>query len=63
MGFDYSFPIMDYAPRWRRYRKLFHQHFNEHVSLSYRPVQERGVNHFLLRLLEEPEEFLRHTRL
>lgn len=63
MGWFWNTALMHYSPRWRAHRRMFHQYFNEHASLEYRPCQEKHAHILLRRLLQTPDQFLDHIRL
>ncbi|KAM5531259.1 hypothetical protein V8D89_015060 [Ganoderma adspersum] len=61
-GWTWLFSVNSYGARWRRTRRLFHQHMHQNAIVAYRPIQERETAKYLLRILETPEKFLRHGR-
>ncbi|KAF7318686.1 Cytochrome P450 [Mycena chlorophos] len=62
MGWGFSFSFMKYGERWRKLRKLFHQHFNAEGVANYYPLQHEAAQELLRRLLHEPDHFLDHFR-
>ncbi|EIW55459.1 cytochrome P450 [Trametes versicolor FP-101664 SS1] len=61
-GFDWVLTVMSYGPWWRRNRRAFHQFFNPRAVIELRSMQRTQVNHFLHRLLDEPDDFSEHIR-
>ena len=53
---------MPYGDRWRDANRVFHQFFNPRVTKTYRPRIAREVQVTLGRLLESPEDFMKHFR-
>lgn len=62
MGWNYITPFLPYGDRWRSHRRMFHQEFNATASRRFRPDQLNAVHHFLNKLLDSPEKFMRHIR-
>jgi cytochrome P450 len=62
MGWGFNLGLMPYGPRWRRHRRVFHDHFNPGVISKYHPTLHRETRALLRRLLETPEDFMRHIR-
>ncbi|KAF7288971.1 Cytochrome P450 [Mycena indigotica] len=62
MGWNFNFAFMKYGERWRKLRKLFHQHFNAEGVIRYHPQQRAACHELLRRLLDDPERFLGHLR-
>ncbi|KAF5359346.1 hypothetical protein D9756_003621 [Leucocoprinus leucothites] len=62
MGWDWSFALMPYGPRWKHYRRIFHEHFQQNVVHKYNNIHVDATRAFLQRLLEAPEDFIQHTR-
>ncbi|KAF8524543.1 cytochrome P450 [Hysterangium stoloniferum] len=62
MGFDWSFVLMPYGDRWRRNRRMFHQHFYPGAIKAYQPLQIKHARDLLKRLQETPHDFMDHTR-
>ncbi|KAJ3553128.1 hypothetical protein NM688_g3784 [Phlebia brevispora] len=62
IGWDFLMGFMRYGTRWRDSRRAFHQHFTAHAVTAYYPTVEKGSRKLLVRLLEDPENFLPHIR-
>ncbi|KAJ7366634.1 cytochrome P450 [Mycena albidolilacea] len=62
MGWDFNFSIMRYGEKWRKYRRLFHQHFRREAIPAYHPVQLKKIHGLLRGLLSTPEDFVEHTK-
>ncbi|KAF8498385.1 cytochrome P450 [Hysterangium stoloniferum] len=62
MGFNWSFVLMRYGDRWRRNRRMFHQHFHPGAIKAYQPLQIKHARDLLKRLRETPHDFMNHTR-
>lgn len=63
MGFTWAFSLMPYGSWWRRHRKAFHQYFYPNAAAHYIPKQMSEARKTLVRLLEEPNEFMDHIRV
>ncbi|PIL22785.1 cytochrome P450 [Ganoderma sinense ZZ0214-1] len=64
IGWEWNFGFMTYGHIWRRYRRLFWQHFHPGVVSKYHGVQRDESRQFLKKLLTYPErleEHIRHT--
>ena len=46
--------FMEYGPKWRSIRKMFHQHFHQAATPRYRDKQTKEIHAFLRRCLEQP---------
>ena len=53
---------MPYGQRWRRYRRMFWQHFYPKAVAEYRPVQQSVARNFIRKLLDDPARFKEHLR-
>ncbi|EIM84295.1 CyP450 monooxygenase [Stereum hirsutum FP-91666 SS1] len=62
IGFDWVMGFQGYSPRWREFRKYFHQSFNQTAAQSFRPLLLGATHELLRRLLDEPDDFLDHLR-
>lgn len=58
MGWDWTFTLMPYGPRWRAHRRTMHQYFTPNASLDYLAIQEQQLLKFLRGLLVQPDNFL-----
>ncbi|KAJ7175924.1 cytochrome P450 [Mycena filopes] len=54
---DFNMSLLPYGDRWRRYRRIFQQHFRRDTSREYLPIQTKKVHRLLQGLLTSPEEF------
>ncbi|THH14168.1 hypothetical protein EW146_g6132 [Bondarzewia mesenterica] len=63
MEWDFNLGLMPYSDKWRRGRKVFHQHFHARVAVVYQPLQEECARALLKLLLEKPKDFLAHLRI
>ncbi|EJF55960.1 cytochrome P450 [Dichomitus squalens LYAD-421 SS1] len=61
-GWEWLFSVADYGTQWRKTRRLLHEYMHPNAVKQYRPIQEREVTKYLVRLLEHPKEFLHHGR-
>jgi hypothetical protein len=63
LGWENSLGLLPYSSRFRAYRKHMAQILGSNVAVSrFYPIQEVEVGHFLLRLLENPDNLLEHIR-
>ncbi|TFK85638.1 cytochrome P450 [Polyporus arcularius HHB13444] len=56
-GFSWFFAVNPYGPKWRKARRAFSETMNPNIVARYRPIGERAVRRYLLRLLEDPENY------
>ncbi|TBU23425.1 cytochrome P450 [Dichomitus squalens] len=61
-GFRWAFTVREYGPFWRRGRRAFHQYFNQTAVQNYAADQRREAHRLVMRLIEQPEEFVHHIR-
>ncbi|RDX44547.1 hypothetical protein OH76DRAFT_1486988 [Lentinus brumalis] len=61
-GLSWLLGTMRYGERFRAVRRGFHQHMNAKAITKYRSIQERKVKKFLVRLLDNPQDFSSHGR-
>ncbi|KAI8982787.1 CyP450 monooxygenase [Trametes punicea] len=61
-GAMWDFAMEGYTPRWRTYRRAFHQLFYPNAIKACRPVQLHQVRHLVHRLATTPDHFVRHIR-
>ncbi|EJF55961.1 cytochrome P450 [Dichomitus squalens LYAD-421 SS1] len=61
-GWTWLFSVNGYGPQWRKTRRLFHEYMHPNAVLRYRPIQEREACKYLLRVVEDPKNFLHHGR-
>jgi len=62
MGWDWLMPGMPYGDRWRERRRLLIKHFNPNNTSAHQPVEMEFIRKMLLRLLEDPKNFIAITR-
>jgi cytochrome P450 len=62
MGWDFNLGLMVYGERWRIHRKAFHEVFRPEAAVSFRPIQLNSIHALLLKLMENPENFVTHLR-
>ncbi|EJF55653.1 cytochrome P450 [Dichomitus squalens LYAD-421 SS1] len=55
-------PSPMYGPFWRRGRRAFHQFFNKTAVQNYTADQRREAHRLVVRLIDQPEEFVHHIR-
>ncbi|KAI0753229.1 cytochrome P450 [Daedaleopsis nitida] len=55
--FTWFFAISPYGRHWRKARRAFYETMNATAVVQYRPVTERAIARYLLRLLDEPKKF------
>jgi len=61
MGWDWTFALMRYGPRWKEHRRVFHSHFN-HSVVEHQEIQLEISRELLTLLLKSPEKFAEHMR-
>ena len=61
MGWDWTFALMRYSPRWKEHRRVFHSHFNLEVT-EHHIIQLSAVQELLQLLLRSPKDYLAHMR-
>jgi cytochrome P450 len=61
MGWDWTFALMRYGPRWKEHRRVFHSHFN-HSVVEHQEIQLEISRELLTLLLKSPEQYLEHMR-
>ncbi|KAJ3548042.1 hypothetical protein NMY22_g1426 [Coprinellus aureogranulatus] len=57
MGLDALLSLMPYGTRWRRQRKMFHEHFNPTVIHRYRPLMLEERFRYIQGAIEQPDAF------
>ncbi|KAF8641794.1 hypothetical protein AX16_009776 [Volvariella volvacea WC 439] len=60
--FSFSSGFMPYGDFWRKHRKLFHQEFHPAAIVRYQPHEIKATKDMLVRLLDDPDDFLEHFR-
>ena len=64
IGWNLQMILSPYGERFRSMRKLVARHIGTNASIAkYRPAQEREALHFLSRVSENPDNFLKDIRL
>ncbi|KJZ68017.1 hypothetical protein HIM_12592 [Hirsutella minnesotensis 3608] len=62
-GFDKILVMQDYDDRYRCHRKMIHQHLGSRAAMAqYNDILEVEARRFLLRVLKEPENLIKHVR-
>ncbi|KAI0300588.1 cytochrome P450 [Multifurca ochricompacta] len=61
MGWDWTFALMRYGPRWKEHRRVFHSHFNHSVN-EHQEIQLEISKDLLTLLLKSPDSYLQHMR-
>jgi hypothetical protein len=61
MGWDWTFALMRYGPRWKEHRRVFHSHFNHSVA-EHQVVQLEVSRELLTLLLTSPKNYREHMR-
>jgi cytochrome P450 len=61
MGWDWTFALMRYGPRWKEHRRVFHSHFNHSVA-EHQEIQLEISKELLTLLLKSPEEYVAHIK-
>ncbi|EMD33335.1 hypothetical protein CERSUDRAFT_67997 [Gelatoporia subvermispora B] len=62
MGYGWSFVLMQYGTRWRRYRRMMHQYFNASSVENYKPSQVTEIRQLLRKLHNDPKNYFKHIR-
>uniref|UniRef100_A0A0W0F0M9 Cytochrome P450 n=1 Tax=Moniliophthora roreri TaxID=221103 RepID=A0A0W0F0M9_MONRR len=57
-----SAAFLPYGEEWRAHRRLYHRGLRYEPSLEFLPTQARKVREFLVSILNQPEDFVAHTR-
>jgi len=60
---SWNIAFLPYGPRWRSWRKVFHEHFHPSASRQYQPRELRAARQLLENLLRTPERYGHHLRL
>ncbi|KAF9444505.1 cytochrome P450 [Macrolepiota fuliginosa MF-IS2] len=63
LGWSYNFGLLSYGSQWRQHYRLFHDHYGAEQLVKFQPTLLKTTRSFLRRLLSNPDDFLRHTRL
>ncbi|OCH85716.1 CyP450 monooxygenase [Obba rivulosa] len=62
IGFAWNPVMMRYGAYWRQHRRLIHKYWNEDAIKTYEPVQMAKARKLLSLLLQDPENFVEHSR-
>lgn len=64
MGWDWTFALMRYGPRWKEHRRVFNNHFNIGTSGASedRHIQLRICRELLSLMYQSPSEYLENLR-
>lgn len=64
MGWDWTFALMRYGPRWKEHRRVFNNHFNIGTSGASedRHIQLRICRELLSLMFQSPSEYLENLR-
>ncbi|KAF7346399.1 O-methylsterigmatocystin oxidoreductase [Mycena sanguinolenta] len=62
MGWLFHVGFMPLGAKWRKYRRMFQQHFRPDMSRSYHPIQMKKIHQLLRALLSSPQEFREHLK-
>jgi hypothetical protein len=60
---SWNIAFLPYGPRWRSWRKVFHEHFHPTASQRYEPRELKAARQLLVNLLRAPEHYGDHLRL
>ncbi|KAH9964763.1 CyP450 monooxygenase [Russula compacta] len=59
---NWNIAFLPYGPKWRTWRKVFHEHFHPNASRQYQPRELKAARHLLENLLRTPEDYGHHLR-
>ncbi|KAN0118658.1 Cytochrome P450 [Russula decolorans] len=59
---SWNIAFLPYGPRWRTWRKVFHEHFHPSASRQYQPRELKAARQLLENLLRTPEDYRHHLR-
>ncbi|PIL22725.1 cytochrome P450 [Ganoderma sinense ZZ0214-1] len=62
VGWDWNFGLFPYGEQWRRFRRMFWQHFHPGVVSKHTPHLEKGAAMLLSRLSTDPTKLPDHIR-
>jgi len=60
---SWNIAFLPYGPRWRSWRKVFHEYFHPSASRQYRPQELKAARQLVENLLRTPEQYGHHLRL
>ncbi|KAI9443617.1 cytochrome P450 [Lactarius indigo] len=59
---NWNIAFLPYGPRWRTWRKVFHEHFHPQASRQYLPRELKATRQLLVNLLCTPSNYRDHLR-
>ncbi|KAJ3540244.1 hypothetical protein NMY22_g4378 [Coprinellus aureogranulatus] len=62
MGYDCTMATLPYNAKWKGQRRLFSKYFSSGSPSVYQPQIKENVHHLLLKLLNNPEDFIAHIQ-
>jgi cytochrome P450 len=62
-GWEHDIIFMEYNPTLKYYRTLLQRALNNRVALDYVLLQEHEVRRYMRRLIEAPDNFMKHIHL
>ncbi|KAJ3545421.1 hypothetical protein NMY22_g2456 [Coprinellus aureogranulatus] len=62
MGYDCTMATLPYNAKWKGQRRLFSKYFSSGSPSAYQPQIKENVHHLLLKLLNNPEDFVAHIQ-
>ncbi|QRV78104.1 cytochrome P450 family protein [Ceratobasidium sp. AG-Ba] len=62
-GWNTDILFLHYGPTLKRYRTMLNRALNNRVATDYIPLQQHEVQKLMMRLIEEPKDFMSHIRL
>ncbi|THH30478.1 hypothetical protein EUX98_g3693 [Antrodiella citrinella] len=61
IGWEWNIAVVAYDADWRVHRRITHQYFNKDVVQEYQSTQRDEIRASLLRILDSPEDALKHV--
>ncbi|KAJ3545626.1 hypothetical protein NMY22_g2356 [Coprinellus aureogranulatus] len=62
MGYDWTMATLPYNAKWKGQRRLFSKYFSPGNPSAYQPQIKENVHLLLLKLLNNPEDFIAHIQ-
>ncbi|KAI9452763.1 cytochrome P450, partial [Lactarius psammicola] len=59
---SWNIAFLPYGPRWRTWRKVFHEHFHPQATRQYLPRELKATRQLLVNLLRTPNDYRDHLR-
>ncbi|KAH8984409.1 cytochrome P450 [Lactarius akahatsu] len=59
---SWNIAFLPYGPRWRTWRKVFHEHFHPQATRQYLPRELKATRQLLVNLLRTPNNYRDHLR-